>query len=291
MTARLVLFLVTVLFLTTTTIVWAQDSGIPDTLRIEPYYLSQLCLPADSLPIYIYLWNDEPICGFTFGLQFDWGPYSVIGFSKAGSIIPPGGIEPLCVCPPMVDSNKICIGWPDVTDSNCISPTDDSIGHLLITVYLRAHSQYIYHGMKVDSLFIPPACQLSFAAENGINFTPQFVSYSSTCLDVNDPQAGEPDESRQAPNAGIVAQNFPNPFNAGTMIDIKIARATAVNIEIFNVKGQRVRTLVNRQMSPGQWRFDWDGSDDRGSDMPSGVYFYRLKAGDNIETKKMVLLK
>jgi flagellar hook assembly protein FlgD len=64
-----------------------------------------------------------------------------------------------------------------------------------------------------------------------------------------------------------------------------------VTIEIFNMLGQKVRTLVNETKSAGSYRTEWDGIDDAGKPVSTGVYLYRYSAGDVVQTKKMMLLK
>jgi immune inhibitor A len=91
-------------------------------------------------------------------------------------------------------------------------------------------------------------------------------------------------------------QNYPNPFNPVTTISYLItgaggSRIDRTRIEIFNVLGQKVRTLVDRNEVPGQYSVLWDGYDDSGREVASGLYFYRLTRGDQNESKKMILLK
>ena len=93
------------------------------------------------------------------------------------------------------------------------------------------------------------------------------------------------------PNAFRLAQNYPNPFNPVTTIEYNLPKRTQVTIEIFNVLGQKVRTLVNETRSAGSYRIEWNGNDDSGDPVSTGVYLYRFRAGDFVETKKMVLLK
>jgi len=93
------------------------------------------------------------------------------------------------------------------------------------------------------------------------------------------------------PSMFDLAQNRPNPFNPTTTIDFYIDKPGAVKLEVFNVLGQLVKTLIDRSMAPGQYSVVWDGTDTEGSRMASGVYLYRLKSGDANLTKKMVLLK
>jgi hypothetical protein len=93
------------------------------------------------------------------------------------------------------------------------------------------------------------------------------------------------------PSTFELAQNRPNPFNPTTTIDFYIDKPGEVKLEVFNVLGQLVKTLIDRSMAPGQYSVVWDGTDTEGSRMASGVYLYRLKSGDANLTKKMVLLK
>ena len=86
-------------------------------------------------------------------------------------------------------------------------------------------------------------------------------------------------------------QNYPNPFNPVTMIEYSLPWKSHVTIEVFNLLGQRVRTLVDKEMSSGSYTAFWDGTSTDGQKVTTGVYLYRLKAGDHVETKKMLLLK
>jgi hypothetical protein len=88
-----------------------------------------------------------------------------------------------------------------------------------------------------------------------------------------------------------IFQNYPNPFNPATIIEYSIASAGLVEIAIFNVDGQKIRTLVGEVEMPGTYRARWDGKNDRGVPVASGIYFYRLKAGSFCGVKKMLLLR
>lgn len=91
----------------------------------------------------------------------------------------------------------------------------------------------------------------------------------------------------------ILEQNYPNPFNPSTSIQFSIgSRGLAhVVLDIYNVLGQKVKTLVDDYRSQGTYRVTWDGKNDAGLPVASGVYFYLLKANNFVSTKKMVLLK
>lgn len=99
------------------------------------------------------------------------------------------------------------------------------------------------------------------------------------------------DEQRQiSENLGLL-QNYPNPFNPSTMINFEIATPGAVSIEIFNQKGQLVKILVNSDLPAGKHHVEWNGKDDSGSSVSSGVYFYRMRSGKYSSTRKMVMMK
>ncbi len=86
-------------------------------------------------------------------------------------------------------------------------------------------------------------------------------------------------------------QNYPNPFNPFTEISFALPTAENVTIEIFNIAGQKVSALINQRMEAGKHTIRWDGKVDSGADLASGVYLYRLKAGEYSDVKKMMLLK
>jgi hypothetical protein len=86
-------------------------------------------------------------------------------------------------------------------------------------------------------------------------------------------------------------QNFPNPFNPSTRIDYSLAADRSMTIEVFNVQGRRVRVLVAGPRTAGPHQVVWYGRDDLGRQVASGVYFYRLQAGQHRELKRMLLLK
>ncbi len=88
-----------------------------------------------------------------------------------------------------------------------------------------------------------------------------------------------------------LAQNYPNPFNAGTVISFSLPQRSHVSVDVFNILGQRVKRLVNEDRSAGAYRVEWDGSDQSGNQVASGVYLYRLDAGGRSLARKMILLR
>ncbi len=86
-------------------------------------------------------------------------------------------------------------------------------------------------------------------------------------------------------------QNTPNPFNPSTTIRFELPQEGPASLAIYSVEGRRIRLYSLGTMPAGTNRFVWDGRDDRGTPVPSGVYFYRLRAGAYDETKRMVLVR
>jgi hypothetical protein len=86
-------------------------------------------------------------------------------------------------------------------------------------------------------------------------------------------------------------QNYPNPFNPVTHISFSLAQNVKVKLEIFNVLGQKIRTVINKKLLAGQHTVIWDGKNELGNQMASGIYFYRLQAGDFVKTRKLILMK
>lgn len=86
-------------------------------------------------------------------------------------------------------------------------------------------------------------------------------------------------------------QNYPNPFNPETMIAYDILEAGHVTLRLFNTVGQEVRTLIDEMQSPGAYQVHWDGRNTLGQVLPSGIYFYRLQAGEFVQIRKMTLVQ
>lgn len=102
----------------------------------------------------------------------------------------------------------------------------------------------------------------------------------------------EPVSVGPGPRASSLAQNSPNPFNPSTSIEFRVREAGPASLRVYDAAGRLVRTLVSGVVPAGTLQsVTWDGINDRGGEVASGVYFYRLVAGDYEATKKMVLVK
>jgi flagellar hook assembly protein FlgD len=89
----------------------------------------------------------------------------------------------------------------------------------------------------------------------------------------------------------MLHQNFPNPFNPATAVEFNLPHACRVSVEIFDVTGRLITTLLDGELTEGEHSLRWDGTDSSGRAVRSGVYFCRLRAGSEIAARKMVLIE
>jgi subtilisin family serine protease len=160
--------------------------------------------------------------------------------------------------------------------------------------------EIITRRVAIDTLFVLAWCQdknyipegncpiLSFSENRELTFKDLIVAdiYGRR---VN-ARFGKPGELL-VPDEFSLAQNFPNPFNSTTIIKYTIPKTADVHISIYNLIGQRVYQSELKNLQPGYYEFTWDGKDNSGHLISSGLYFYQLKAGTFIKTKKMMLVK
>ena len=93
------------------------------------------------------------------------------------------------------------------------------------------------------------------------------------------------------PNTFNLEQNYPNPFNGSTVISYLLPKSETVNIKIFDLQGKLVKTLYNGFHSKGSFKILWHGKNDRNNQISSGVYYYKITAGQNVIMKKLSFLK
>ncbi len=110
------------------------------------------------------------------------------------------------------------------------------------------------------------------------------LSYDSLSTSVGD-------EANDLPVSFVISQNYPNPFNPSTTIEYALPTRTNIKIEIYNLLGQNVRTLVNKEQLAGNHNVTWDGNNNSGQMVTSGIYLYKLTTHDFSSSKKMLLLK
>jgi len=103
--------------------------------------------------------------------------------------------------------------------------------------------------------------------------------------------SGGPSADGRTPMATTLSQNHPNPFNPMTEIRFALAETGDVKLMVYTIAGQEIRTLSAGELPAGEYAVTWDGKDNLGNPVSSGVYFYQLRAGAFTETKKMTILR
>lgn len=144
-------------------------------------------------------------------------------------------------------------------------------------------------GVEIDTFLRPdpPTVELELALEGAPSY-PEFLG------GLLGPQTWvrEVDlEEINLPEEFFLAQNYPNPFNPTTQIRFALPEDSWVKVEVFNILGQKITTLVDEHLTAGYKETGWDGKDSKGMEVASGIYFYRIETKSFTDIKKMVLLK
>jgi len=216
------------------------------------------------------------------------------------------------------DNMRICY-WHDEANNRFIIQWNDAYNRYTIDLWEDAHLQkfqiilypqtgqdgnivYQYH--TIDN----PDIDLNYSTIGIENHT-QTVGLTYTHANIYPPtatllQAGlaikfttNPPDAHVA-NADAVSgipvqlgQNYPNPFNPSTTITFSTRQTGRVKVNIYNIKGQLIKTMIDSEIPAGQHSLVWNGMDNNGESVASGVYFYRLETGNYKQTKKMLLMK
>ena len=161
-------------------------------------------------------------------------------------------------------------------------PTLGDLGELealIITPGAPQHSTLYLRMLTLGTFRMPPLAS-SIIDERGADLIAEWVASLDLAV-----------AKETTPAAFALIQNYPNPFNAATTIEFQLAIPTAVELDIYDAIGQKVRTLVARYLTAGHYRTQWTGRDDAGHTVASGTYFYKLRAGTYLDTKQLTLLK
>ncbi|UCE08231.1 MAG: T9SS type A sorting domain-containing protein, partial [bacterium] len=101
----------------------------------------------------------------------------------------------------------------------------------------------------------------------------------------------ETNSKQKIPSEFTLHQNYPNPFNPETRIRYEVPKQARIMLKVMNLLGQKVGTLVNEDKPAGCYEVTWNGKDDHGQRVASGIYLYRLESGDFVQTRKMIFLQ
>ena len=287
---------------------FAANTAIPDQSYTAGTTITPLVLPAASGGTAPLVYS---VSALPAGLAFDAATRTIAGTptaATAGAVI---------VIYTVIDSGgKAAVLTFNITVNEELTLDDifdlfGSSGKIVPTAShdLAEIGEFVV-GQRVEDLVLPAASggtapltySLSPALPAGLTFdavtrtiagTPRVAAetaYTYTVTDANGASASLSLQTR--PTAFSLADNFPNPFNPATTIKYALPQAADVELTVYNVIGQPVRTLVAEHQSAGRYAVEWDATNDGGHSLSSGMYFYRLQAGGEFrEVKKMLLLK
>lgn len=174
--------------------------------------------------------------------------------------------------------------------------TDGGKGWERISVFVDSLNEWTQVNLPLDSYIGHASVRFRFhlTADN----TGTADGWYIDDLQINFQPTSVEEEPTSVPSAFALYQNYPNPFNPATRIpftvhslQFKVHSPIPITLKIYNTIGQKVRTLVDEPMRVGKYELIWDGKNDEGKDVASGIYFYQLTTGDNQITRKMVLLR
>jgi len=224
---------------------------------------------------YLVVWEDW---------RSDWYRPVIYGarVSKSGTVLDPGGFTGLTFASAVATAANGCVtlSWQ-------------------MGIEAPAASFMICRSESLDGEFL--ALDVPIIRDSPLSFSSTDCSvvpgktywYKIVLLSPAGEEAYGPIEVRvdAVPTAYKAYQSYPNPFNPVCTIRYDISSACRTSLKVFDVSGRVVRTLVDAWREPGVYGEVWDGKCDDGSALPSGVYFYRLEAGDFVATRKMVFLR
>lgn len=160
----------------------------------------------------------------------------------------------------------------DITTGNVLFQQDDASSYFSYPTIWDADDDGIYE------------CTFAkYDYPNFVNYTMEVYNTGTSLTGINN---NKPLDIRFE-----LRQNFPNPFNPTTNIEFTVASPQNVKLDIYDATGALVKTLINEYKQPGTYTLPWNGIDQAGRRVASGAYFYQIKEGSNIHTKKMILIK
>ncbi len=196
------------------------------------------------------------------------------------------------------------VGLENVNSFNGFNNLNEKIGfsNTEIMNIISSNSTNIDSPFEGDVMFIASSVAFSLMPEETFNFSFAFVVGDNLSdLYNNAVKAREKFDvvtsveddimNGLVPQKYILNQNYPNPFNPSTQINFSLAQAGQVQLDIFNVLGQKVKSLISGNLKTGSHTVEWEGLDKNGNSVAGGLYFYRLEVNGYSQSRKMLLLK
>lgn len=265
---------------------YAQDPGARDSLIIDTINVAYLP-DGGTRYVHVYFRTDDSV--MFVNLPFTWT-------SRDNLIIPGHTVwrETFTQWDEHYDTLLVTqrllrqVAWADIggADNPPLHTSNQRLWgmDLRFVIFPGAAPQFVW----IDTVRDPINGSVAYAGPNGNwEFIPAFKNGYLRYADAT----GIGDAPEVLPTEIALKQNYPNPFNPETNIEFQLPTATNVTLEVFNLLGQKVTTLVSGYRDAGYHTVRWNGTNDSGELVPSGVYFYRMTADDFVKTNKMIMLR
>ncbi|MCP4582086.1 MAG: T9SS type A sorting domain-containing protein [candidate division Zixibacteria bacterium] len=278
------LFIVTIILILSTAFALAQDPGMPDSLIIGNVDVTYA--PGETLivDIPIYFVTDDSIASVMIPLTWTSPDGNIEAVSTSWN-----GTFESWESTYSNESNDWHVGFHDLGGEEDPYLFTDSEREIGMTIQFRIDDDAMEQFLTIGIGTGPHDLPLNFGVTTGDMdqdltpvVVPGFIRYGAVGIE---------DDLASLPEEFAIGQNYPNPFNPETNIEFQVPRAGHVSIDIYNLLGQNVRTLVSEHKLPGFYTAHWNGCNNSGQVVPSGLYFYRISADDFSKTKKMIMLK
>ncbi|MBD3257205.1 T9SS type A sorting domain-containing protein [candidate division GN15 bacterium] len=277
-------FLLLIIGFSTATNVAADPEIYPGVVEIEDVQVRA----GEQFAVRVWLnGNNQSISAVFVPLQFNENLLTLDSVSLAGTVFQSGDFDPVRAYDDLLDAHRLFV-LPGLSDP---LPSVSFNSATVMQLHFTADS-----GVQPQVIPIDTAYQDTVVAGGVHVYTRVEVSDEDAGLllpgviggsvEIQAPTAVEDEDLAGLPSQFELQQNYPNPFNPTTMIEFGLPTAGHAKLDVFNILGQSVMTLVDRELSAGYHAVELDASN-----LPSGIYFYRLSHDARNLTRKMILLK
>ncbi len=266
----------------------AQDIGVPDTVRHgchEVYFYVHQTLDTFSFPLYIF--SDDSLEGVTLSICYTGSGVDFL-FAEAGQVFDdvPSSSFIATVKP---DQRGFALFWSGSPETPL--PPLNRI-EVFATLYFTSSLGCPYD-LEIDSCWVPLVGSTEFVPHGGDPYSPRCFEgfFGAQCGIIACTAVGDESSSIVTEGRLPVAGTFPNPFNSGTTIEFDMPSSEHLSIVIYDILGRHVRTIVDEFVTRGPHQFAWDGNNESGRSVSSGVYFAKIATSSQLSTSKLVLLR
>lgn len=263
---------------------YAQDPGDQDSIIIETLTVP---LGTDSIYVWMYAVTDDSVFYYNIPLRFTSSGEG-IHFSH-------------------ISYYSLLLQWDDTYDSFLVdqdflrmfafadlygedNPSLNTLGNRLhiMNLVFAVDPGTVDQVVSIDTTHDSVNGSFLFGLIDGVvSFIPAFVPGE---IIYGNP-TGIGDDPIELPTEIALRQNYPNPFNPETNINFELPASQDVSLEVYNILGQNVKSLANGVYDAGYHTVSWNGTNNNGENVPSGIYFYSLKTADFSKTNKMMLIR